>query len=189
MLAKIAPVLEQYKLSTAEGKLGWVQEEPLEIYVDTYRSMFWENLTPVNQVFSDFVLSIDITWASKMGFAVCGLMFLAEKDLQNGEQYQFNTLRLSGAPAWDVEFWEFNDWQYTATGDVRFNNAISLKDNSTNHYVLIYKDNLLTIYANDVRLGNVDVSKRNQGIFGALTWQDSGETTCIFSNGWIWSLK
>ena len=188
MLAKVQPVLELYNLSTSEGKLGWVQKEEVELFIDTYGTMVWDELTPSNVSFSDFVLNIDITWSSKMGFAGCGLIILSEKDLRNGEQYQFETLRLSGAPAWDLIFLKYGEVQFNAS-DVRFNNAINLKDDSTNNYVLIVKDKLLTIYANGTRLSNVDVTKRSSGTFGVMGFQNSGETTCTFSNGWIWDLK
>ena len=189
VIAKVQPVLEQYNLTTSQGKLGWVQEEEIEIFVDTYNTLYFDNLTPSQVSFSDFLLSIDITWSSKMGFAGCGLIFLSEKDLRNGEHFRFETLRFSGLPAWDVIFMHNGEFQYNATGDVRFNNAIDLKDNSTNNYVLIVKDQLLTVYANGTRLSNVDVTKRSSGTFGVLGWQESGETTCTFSNGWIWDLK
>jgi hypothetical protein len=43
------------------------------------------------------VLNIDITWSSTMGFAGCGLIILAEKDLEC--EHTTPDLRLSGALA------------------------------------------------------------------------------------------
>ncbi len=189
LIAKIQPVLEQYNLSTSQGKLGWVQKEDVEIFIDTYNSLIWDEFTPANVSFSDFVLSVDITWTSKMGFAGCGLILMAEKDMYDGEHYQFEALRLSGAPAWRMIFMNYGEVQFYASGDIRFNNAINLKDESTNNYVFVVKDQLLTAYANGIRLSNMDVTKRKSGTFGVVGFQDSGETTCTFSNGWIWNLK
>jgi hypothetical protein len=167
-IAKIRPVLEEYKINPEVGKLGWVQDEEIELYIDTYNTAYFDHLTAPQLTFSNFVLSLDITWTSTMGFSGCGLILLSENDLENGEQYVFETLRFSGMPAWDVIFMNYGEFQYNATGEVRFNNAINLKDNSTNHYILIVKDQLLTIYANGTRLSNVDVTKRSSGIFGIL---------------------
>ena len=189
LMPEIEPVLEQYNLLTETGRIGWVQEKPIELYLDTYGSMVADNLTPINQEFSDFVLSIDVTWSSKSGLAGCGLIFLAEKQLDYGEQYRFYTMRFSGLPAWDIVFYNYDEFQYSVTGDIRFNNAINLLDDSTNNYVLIHKDRVLSIYANGIRLGILDITSRNKGIFGIFSYQESGKTSCIFDNTWVWELK
>lgn len=189
LLPKIEPVLEQYNLFTDSGSIGWVQEKPVELYIDTYGTLISDNLTPPNQEFSDFVLSVDVTWSSKSGLAGCGLIFLADKKLDYGEQYRFYTMRFSGLPAWDVEFFNYDEFKYSVTGGIRFNNAINLLDDSTNNYVLIHKDRVLTIYANGTRLGIADITSRSKGIIGIFSYQESGKTSCVFENTWVWALK
>jgi len=189
MLAKIEPVLLEHNLPTDTGKIGWIQEEPVELYIDSYNTIVYDHLTPLNQDFGEFVLFVDITWSSKMGFAGCGLTFLAEKKLDYGEQYRFYTMRFSGLPAWDLSFFNYDEYQYSTIGDIRFNNAINLQDDSTNNYVLIHKDRMLSLYANGIRLGVVDITSRSKGVFGIFGYQESGKTSCIFDNTWVWELE
>lgn len=188
-LKLVQPVLEKYNIALDQGEVVWTQSKPLEIFINTYGTKDIQPLTPSAFTVEDFVLNVDITWSSSFGFAGCGLLFLAERDLFRGEYYLFETLRFSGLPAWDVVFYKFDQFQFNATGDIRFNNAIKLGDDATNNYVLIFQDRVLTIYANETRLGILDISKRNEGGFGAFGFQESGETICTFTNGWVWEIK
>jgi hypothetical protein len=141
------------------------------------------------QVFTNFAMQISIEWTSSSGLAGCGLILRAEDDLDNGEQYRFYTLRLSGAPLWDVELWNYSDFQSSTTGGTRQNQAIKLEDDSVNRYTLVAQGTTLTIYANGKRLGAATLkASRNEGRIGAFTFQESGVTTCTISDGWIYNL-
>jgi hypothetical protein len=51
------------------------------------------------------------------------------------------------------------------------------------------EEELLTVYANDTKLGQMDMTKRTSGEIRFMAWQESMQTTCTFKNGWIWALK
>ena len=139
--------------------------------------------------YKNYVLTFDVNWSSTSGLAGCGVIFHSEQNLEIGEQYQFFTMRLSGLPLWDVELWNYGKWQSTTTGEPKVNSAINLDNGSTNHYVLVVKDDLLTAYANDKRLSNVIITKLEQGRIAFYAIQESGMTSCIYENAWVWVLE
>jgi hypothetical protein len=186
-IEEIDEELQKVNQSAEQGHFGWSSDSPEEIFLDSYGEAMFVPFAERTQ-YSNFVLHVNIKWESTLGFAGCGVFFRSEESLEDGAQYQFLTMRLSGAPAWDVEYWKYNEWQATLTGNVKFNNVIDYDDGHTNEYVLIAEDALLTVYANDVRLGSVSISTLSKGRFAFAAFQDAGETTCTFSDVWVWDL-
>ena len=103
------------------------------------------------------------TEASRHLSAVFFHAFHADKNLEFGKQYRFLALRLSGLPLWDVELWEYGEWQSTTTGQPKVNSAIDQDNGSTNNFLFVVKKGVMAIYANDVRLSNVIISSANKG--------------------------
>lgn len=105
-------------------------------------------------------------------------------------KYQFVYLRLSGLPAWAIEVHEFGKYKNSPSG-TRTAGAIDLANGATNQFVLVVRDDNFTLYLNGVRQGTYyDYSKqRNDGSFGFLGWQDSGNGSCEFENSWVWPLE
>jgi hypothetical protein len=188
LIQDIDKELQTVGLSTKVGKLGWVQSEANTIKVRDYNTYIVDPLDKDNS-YSDFILRVDITWDSTSGLAGCGLIFRSGDDIINSKQYQFNTIRLSGYPGWDVELWDFGKWKSTVTGDVRASSAINLQSGSTNEYLVIVKGPTATFYGNGKKIGDVTVSSISTGKTGLIAWQESGATTCTFENAWIWDLK
>jgi hypothetical protein len=54
---------------------------------------------------------------------------------------------------------------------------------------LIANEKALSVYANDVRLTNASIGKLARGKIAFYVCQESGTTTCLFTNGWLWNLK
>lgn len=187
IIEEIDAELQKINHSTEQGNFAWAGDAPEEIVLDSYSEALFQPFAG-NTQYSNFVLHVNITWESTLGFAGCGIYFRSDENLEDGAHYEFLTMRLSGMPAWDVEYWKYNEWQATLTGDVKFNNVIDYDDGHTNEYVLIAEDALLTVYANDVRLGAVSISTLSKGRFAFTAFQDSGETTCSFSDVWVWDL-
>jgi hypothetical protein len=183
----IAAELEGYSIDPEQGDLAYFNDEPISLMVNQYDSSFMDILAD-NQSFHEYVLGIDMTWESTGGLAGCGIEFHAE-DFFMGARYSFETLRFSGAPAWAVLFYEDGELKFWPTGDIRFNNAIDLSQNSTNQYVIVSKEKLATFYANGKRLGVIDLTERDEGMLAFGVFQDSGETTCTVERIWIWSLE
>ena len=187
MIEEIDAELQKINRSIDQGHFGWGGDAPEKIILDAYGEALFVPFAG-NTQYSNFVLHVNITWESTLGFAGCGVIFRAEENLEDGAQYQFLTMRLSGMPAWDVEYRKYNEWQATLTGDVKFNNVIDYDDGHTNEYLLIAEDALLTVYANDVRLGAVSISTLSKGRFAFTAFQNSGETICTYSEAWVWDL-
>lgn len=185
LLGTIDQTLSQYGYSVSEGSLGFAGTEPIALSVVSFGTIVFEPIAEARE-FSNFAISMDITWDSTSGLAGCGLIFRSEPDLVGGAQYMFRTLRLSGLPAWTVEQWDFGQFQSTLRTEP--NDAIDLDSGSTNNFVIIADGNTLTIYANGERLTGLTISQLTTGRMAVLTWQESGETTCLYDNYWIWEL-
>lgn len=185
--AEVKAALQTVGLADITGDLSWFSEIPIEATIDAGQ-MLVPLFLEIGE-FSDFALQTDVTWNTSGGFAGCGVIFLAEEDLSQGGQYRFYTQRLSGAPTWSVEFWEFGKQQSVAFDKAQTNPAIKIDQGSTNRYLLIKRNRLMTLYANDTRLGTVDVTKRSQGYFYLFAYQDARKTNCTFNNTWVWDFK
>ena len=136
----------------------------------------------------DFIFKSDVTWEAT-GLLFCGAVFRSEPNLEEGKQYQFVFLRLSGLPAWTIEVHEFGYYKNSPT-NVKTSKALDLTNGATNQFVLVVQDDNFTLYLNEVRQGTYyDYSKqRASGSIGFLGYQDSGQGECKFENSWVWSL-
>lgn len=187
--AAIGKELETVGLSTDAGYLLWAQDEPVEIALDSYGQTLYEPFGN-SQTASDFVLKTDITWESTGGLAICGLFFRSDANFEEGKQYQYRMLRLSGLPAWAISYYQNGEFSKDIS-QVRTNGAINQDQGSTNKLILIAKGEIFTLYINDVRVGSFyDYSKNKlEGYLAFLAVQESGETTCKFTDSWVWALK
>jgi hypothetical protein len=189
MLGVIGEELEHVGLTTDTGYLLWMQENPEKIAMSTYQEWvyksFAEGLTA-----SDFVLKTDVTWESSSGLVTCELRFRTEKNLEEGKYYLFEMYRLSGLPAWFISYIRYGEFQKSIT-EFRTTSAIKQDQGSTNKIVLITEGERFTLYINDVRLGSFyDYSKSMlDGYFAFGAWQESGNSSCTFSDTWVWALK
>ena len=186
-ISVIGDDLELAGFSADQGSLAWVQEDPETIKLKNYWS---NNFVPLDdgKVYSDFILRSDVTWDSTSGLATCGFWFRGESTDEDDEHYIFEALRLSGAPAWWVTFWRNGVEESVLTGNARFSRAIRLEDMSTNEYLFVAEENVLSIYVNGESLGQVTINRLSEGVSAFFAFQESGETECTFSNSWIWDL-
>lgn len=187
---EIRAELEALGVDASRGQLAWTNEAPVVASLNTYNT---EDNRPFaeSQEFSDFVLSADLTWESTGGLVICGFWLRGESFEQRAAHYLFQTIRLSGLPSWDVEYWKFADWVATVSGggQVQSTQAIDQAQGSTNTFVLVADGSTMVVYANGTRLGQATVSSLSEGVLGAYIWQESGETTCTWDNIWIWDLS
>jgi len=188
LVDSVQPDLELVGYSIDEGELGYQMEGPIEIVAELPNFRYWDFPEPfTNPVFEDFVLSLDIVWNSETGFAGCDVIFRSDGDIGDGEHAKLSTMRLSGAPSYDLTIVNFNTiYGVIARGS---NMAIKQGANAVNHYVIAVQGSEVRVYVNGVRLaaGNVKESM-NKGEIVFEAWQESGETTCTFSNAWVWEL-
>ena len=190
VISGIEAELQTIGYSTEQGNLAWASEGPEELNITSFNTYDIFPLASGEFLF-DFVLKADVTWESTGGLAICGFWFRAESDDISAEYYKFQTLRLSGLPLWDVEYWKFNEHRATISpgGKAISSSHIDQEQGSTNVYILAAEGNLLTVYANGNRLGQVTLTKLGKGLIAFYAWQESGETTCTFDNAWVWDLS
>ncbi len=183
-------VIEQlavYDISADSGHLAWVGGAPVEVSTTGGFQKIYEPMDE-GTVYSTYVLHVNVAWDSSTGFAGCGITFNSGDDLERSKQYEFITIRVSGLPLWAVQLIEFGDFLSSATGGAKVNGAINQGAGEVNEYVLIVRKGLMGAYANTVRLSNVIISSPSEGRIGFFAWQESGETTCTFSDAWVWAL-
>ncbi len=184
--ALVRPDLEKIGLSTEGGYLGWVHD-PLTIKVDTYLEEKPESDYPEFSA-ADFVLQTDVTWNTASGLAGCALIIRSEADAKQGKSYRVYMMRLQNRPLWDIEYYNHGKWQSTLTEDVLDAPALNFTQDSTNRMTVVAQGDKLTVYANGDKMGSVIDKRLTEGRVYFMAWQESGETTCTFSNSWLWVL-
>jgi hypothetical protein len=189
LLAPIQAKLEDVGVSSGTGSLAWIQGEPYPFTVDTPGTFYIDSMVGAPSA-ANFVLNTDVKWETETGLVICGLVFRSDDDIVNGEQYQFLFLRFSGLPGWDIEFHEDGYYKNTITGEVKYSDAMKMESGATNNILLIADNEKFTVYINGVRQGSFyDYSKQSlDGVFGFTAYEEGGESTCTYSNTWIWQL-
>jgi len=187
VIALIDKELKKYDLSTSEGYLGWM-DESTRINTHGYDGQYRQALFPEVSA-ADFVLHTDVTWETSTGLAGCALMFRSDGDLERGKHYRIYLMRLDGLPLWDIEYYKNGVFQKTLTGEPLPTSALNSKQGATNQVTVIAHGDKLEVYANDERLGAYTDRTLTQGSIAYMAWQESGETTCTFTNSWLWVFK
>jgi hypothetical protein len=185
-MALIQEDLDKIDQTLPAGSLGWLQKESQSIEMDGGGQWIYDPFAE-NLVANDFILKSDITWDSSGGLAICGFFFRSESNFEQGEQYIFEMLRLSGMPAWDIALMKYGDYTKAIT-NVRTAGAINQDKGATNEIILIAQDGEFTLYINDQRIGQFYdyTESRSDGYFAFNGSQESGETICQFDNTWVW---
>ena len=186
VMSELDRIMSDSDVPYQEGHLAWRQTDQFNIQMTGPEFRILEidgDLSAAN-----FIFKADVTWEAT-GLLVCGAIFRSEPNLEEGKQYQFAYLRLSGLPAWSIEVHEFGKYKNSPT-DTKTSNALDLRNGSTNQFILLVQDDSFTLYLNGVRQGRYfDYSnQRTSGSFGFMGYQDSGRGGCEFENAWIWSL-
>jgi hypothetical protein len=185
--AYISPDLKLAGYTLAIGDLAWIQTQQLDLVSHTpgYK---YNDMDPTFTA-ANFVMGIDVTWDSTTGLAGCGIIFRAQGNVEKGEEAMFAALRLSGFPGWDIELWKLGQIQANLVGKVQTSSVIDQGAGSTNHYVISADGTTVIVYANGLRLGAADLkASMTEGLFGFVVFEESGTTTCTFTNTWIWAL-
>ncbi len=177
-------VLTEVSVDPAAGHIVWVNEKFPTLMVDSYGEENYHELDDLGEI-SDFVLHTKINWDSTSGLSGCGIRFRSEEDMDNGAYYTFVMMRLSGAPAWDIEYYKYDQFQNNLTG-VRYTNTINEESNSTNAITIIAKGGEITTWINGERQYVSNYQKLMKGLTAFSAWQELGETTCQFHDSWVW---
>ncbi len=188
MLEKVYGVLDEIGYSTDSGRLIWSSADMVDLRINTYNTYDWWQIDD-GKDFADFILHADITWESTSGLAICGFVVRGGENLTQEKYYLFQTIRLSGLPSWDVELWEYNKWVSTVSGTIRSAPVIDQDNGATNEFILVADGSTMVIHANGSKLGSVPITSISEGTVAYYAWSESGETSCAFSNAWLWSLE
>lgn len=186
MLSGLDQLLGDTNIPYRDGYLAWKHDDPVIIKMNGPESRLVkidDRLTTGN-----FILKSDVTW-NATGIIICGTIFRSEEDLTVGDQYQFLFLRLSGLPAWTIEFHEFGYYKNSPTS-TQYSSALLQDNGAANEFILVADDEEFTLYINRVRQGRYFDNSRQRvdGVFAFLGIQDSGKGSCTYENSWIWSL-
>lgn len=184
----VMDVLTRFDLPTDTGSLAWVQDGKTEIELESSSWIFEQFAEDV--VASDFVISSDMTWDTD-SWPVCGIWFRSDDRWGLGDQYMLQFLRISGFPAWDIEYYKNGDFTSNITEKLRFSSYLNLESGATNQFILAAIGNQFKVYINGTFEGRYYdySSKLSEGQFAFSASQDSGVTTCTFENTWIWLYK
>lgn len=187
VISDLDNVLEDADIPYQDGHLAWKQEKSLNIKMSGPDQSYLEIDKDLSA--ENFILKSDVTWDAT-GLLLCGAIFRSEADMARGKQYQFLFLRFSGLPAWAIEVHEFGQFKNSPT-KTKFSDALDLSNGATNQFMLVVQDDHFTLYLNGSRQGTYyDYSKqREEGTFGFLGLQESGEGNCRFENSWVWVLE
>ncbi len=155
--APILAELPQYGLDTSSGKAGWVHD-PLTLELTAYHDFTYGN-DFMHITARDFVLAADINWDTQYGGSGCGFMFRSDGDQNNPNQYmviatRFANGRVIFSAVADGEIANIHDF-YPKDRDRSF----EWQNGTTNRLAIVARGNLIDIYTNGVKIGQVDTTQ------------------------------
>jgi hypothetical protein len=113
----------------------------------------------MNVTAKNFVLAADVTWDTQYGDSGCGFMFRSDGNKQKPNQYmviatRFATGHVVFTALADGELANIHDF-YPKTADRSFD----WQNGTTNRIAIVVRDNLIEIYTNLVKIGEIDTTQ------------------------------
>jgi hypothetical protein len=154
--APIIAELPTYGLDGSSGKVGWIHN-PLTLDISGYQQFAYGN-DYMNVTAKNFVLAADVTWNTQYGDSGCGFMFRSNGDKQKPNQYmliatRFASGRVIFTALADGDLANIHDF-YPKDADRSF----QWQNNTTNRIAIVARDNLIDIYTNGVKIGEIDTT-------------------------------
>lgn len=158
--APVVAELPVYGLDSGSGRLGW-RHDPLTLEITGYQQMANGNDHP-EVTAADFALAADVTWDTQYGSSGCGLMFRSNGDQKKPDGYMILLTRFgSGHVLFTAlsggEIANVHDF-FPKTNDQSF----QWQNGTTNRLAVIARGNLIEIYTNGVKIGEVDTTQPPQ---------------------------
>ena len=186
--ARVKKEMAKLDLAVEKGRLAWVSSAPVTLSTTDYGRMVYDYID-ASKEYANFIFKTDVSWISKSGLAGCGVTFrMSSSDVGTASMYDFFAIRLSGVPAWDFTYYENGRFKTDLMGKTQVDRVIDLSQGGTNTFVVQADGNKLTAYANGKRLGTATFDRLKSGSLAWFVSQESGETSCTFSNAWLWEL-
>ncbi|HMN59462.1 MAG TPA: hypothetical protein PJ988_03820 [Anaerolinea sp.] len=184
-LKDIEPDLTSYGYTLADGRLIWTYEDPIDVTVKEYNMSIYQKLDAPKT--GNFILQTKITWNTSSGLAGCGIYFRQEAEKEDGAANQFVLNRLLNAPGWYISFYDLGQWQRNLTEYV-YSNSIDDRNDATNIVALVVNGRNISPYINGKKQRLVEDITLKDGLFALSASQESGVSTCTFSDTWIWAI-
>jgi hypothetical protein len=158
--APIIAELPSYGLDASSGKVGWIHD-PLTLEASGTQQFAYGN-DYMNVTAKNFVLAADVTWNTKYGESGCGFMFRSDGDKQKPNQYMIIATRFANGRVIftalaDGELANIHDF-YPKYEDRSF----QAQNDTTNRIAIVARGNLIEIYTNLIKIGEVDTTKPPQ---------------------------
>lgn len=155
-----APVISElplYNVDPSKGRLGWVQG-PLVLEITGYSESKYGNDKP-EVTAADFAMAADVTWDTQYGSSGCGFMFRSNGDQNKPSQYMIIATRFANGHVIfmalaDGEIANIHDY-FPKTNDKSF----AWQNGTTNRFAIVARGNLIEIYTNGEKIGEVDTTK------------------------------
>jgi hypothetical protein len=155
-----APVLAElpfYGVDKENGHLGWLHD-PLTLDISGYQQIAYGN-DYMNVTAKDFILAADINWDTQYGGSGCGFMFRSDGDKNDPNQYMVIISRFANGRALftalaEGELANLQDF-YPKDQDKSFD----WQNGTTNRLAVVTKGNLIEIYTNTVKIGEIDTTQ------------------------------
>ena len=155
--APIVAELPSYGLNASSGSVGWIHD-PLTLDIRGYQQSAYGN-DFMNVTAGDFVLAADITWDTQYGDSGCGFMFRSDGNQDKPNQYmviatRFATGHVIFTALANGELANMQDF-YPKTEDRSFD----WQNGTTNRLAIVARGNLIEIYTNLIKIGEVDTTQ------------------------------
>lgn len=189
-MAPIKTELASYGIDPNQGVLGWVHP-PLTIQTEGYLQYNYggEYLATVAR---DFVLAADITWNTRFGSTGCGYVLRSDGAEDNYNQYMVIATRgASGHVGFVImQNGQVKDNEITDIYANGIDPLFEWQNDTTNRMVIIGRGNTFQIYTNGTFIGEVTPSVFfERGFIAFVALNESGDTTCVYDNAWLWLLN
>ena len=155
--APIVAELPTYGLDASSGKVGWIHD-PLTLEISGYQQMTFGN-DFMNITAKDFVLAADVTWDTQYGDSGCGFMFRSNGDQQKPDGYMLIASRFANGR---VVFMALADGEFANLRHFypkEADRSFEWQNGTTNRITIVARDNILEVYTNMVKIGEIDTTQ------------------------------
>ncbi len=185
-LAVVQKAATDLGITLDPGKLVWMDNESTPMSIEHYSS--YRFFPVAGYAIKDFIIHTQVQWDSTSGLAGCGILFRTDEDINQGAHYDFLLTRLQGSPRWVLRYFKFQQVQTNISGSPVYAKEINDQPNSSNELLVLAKGSDLTVFINGKKMGSYKNDKLTEGQIGFSVWQESGSTSCEFSNNWLYVL-
>ncbi|MFZ0545420.1 MAG: hypothetical protein WAM60_08275 [Candidatus Promineifilaceae bacterium] len=182
--------LQSYGIDTSQGRLAWMQP-PLTLFVEGYLQYDFD--VEFVTVAHNFVVASDITWNTQFGSTGCGYVVRSDADEEAGNRYFIVATR--GGNGRVLSGVQLNgNLVLDDSVDIYANGidpAFEWQNDTTNRLVVIGRENTFSIYTNGTFLGDFtpESASFERGFVAFVALNESGTTTCTFTNGYLWLIN